>query len=71
MKKIVLSLIVCASLLAFSFSETEVYICKGPQSKKYHYTKDCQGLRNCSTDIYKVTLSEAKELKRTLCGYED
>lgn len=58
-------------LTSFSYSAYEVYICKGPQSKKYHYIKDCRGLSSCSTDTYSVTLTEAKKLGRTLCGWED
>ncbi|MCK8480921.1 hypothetical protein [Psychroserpens algicola] len=52
-------------------TKDSVYICKGPSSKRYHYTKTCRGLSACSTKTYKVSLSEAKELKRTLCGWED
>ena len=60
------------ALTAFTTSiETTVYICKGPQSKKYHYNKDCRGLSRCSTKIYSVTLGEAKNLGRGLCGWED
>ena len=55
----------------FTLAETDVYICKGPQSKRYHLTKSCQGLKNCSTEINKVSLSEAKKMERTLCGFED
>ncbi|SRX74750.1 hypothetical protein AEQU3_01730 [Aequorivita antarctica] len=58
-------------LTSFSLDVSEVYICKGPQSKKYHYKKDCRGLKNCSTDIYSVPLSDAKNLGRSLCGWED
>ena len=58
-------------IVGFTLAETDVYICKGPQSKRYHLTKSCQGLKNCSTEIYKVSLSEAKKLERTLCGFED
>ena len=58
-------------LTSFSLDVSEVYICKGPQSKKYHYKKDCRGLKNCSTDIYSVALSDAKDLGRSLCGWED
>lgn len=53
------------------FVETNVYICKGKGSKRYHYTKSCRGLSNCSTKIYEVPLSKAKEIGRTLCGWED
>ena len=60
-----------SSLVTSSISDTDVYICKGPGSKRYHYKKNCRGLKSCSTKIYEVTLSKAKELKRTLCGWED
>jgi len=49
----------------------DVYICKGKYSKKYHLVKKCRGLSNCSTKIEEVQLSEAKTLRRTLCGWED
>lgn len=58
----------------FHFSatvETKVYICKGKGSKRYHYTKTCRGLSNCSTKLYQVPLSEARTMGRTLCGWED
>lgn len=58
-------------LFIFSFQTKDVYICKGKSSKKYHYKKNCRGLSNCSTDVYKVELSEAKKIGRTLCGWED
>ncbi|MCG2419754.1 hypothetical protein K8089_12035 [Aequorivita sp. F47161] len=58
-------------LTSFSLDVSGVYICKGPKSTKYHYKKDCRGLSNCSTDTYSVTLSEAKKLGRSLCGWED
>ncbi|WP_215957817.1 MULTISPECIES: hypothetical protein [Cellulophaga] len=50
---------------------TNVYICKGKSSKKYHYKKACRGLSNCSTKTYQVPLTEAREMGRTLCGWED
>lgn len=48
-----------------------VYLCMGKGSKKYHYRKNCRGLSNCSTKIHEVTLKKAKEMGRTLCGWED
>ncbi|MEC3965251.1 hypothetical protein [Flagellimonas halotolerans] len=51
--------------------DTNVYVCMGKGSKKYHYRKNCRGLSNCSTKIYQVTLAKAKEMGRTLCGWED
>jgi hypothetical protein len=58
-------------LLTSSKINTTVFICKGKYSKKYHYKKNCRGLSNCSTQIFTVTLEEAKRIKRTLCGLED
>lgn len=51
--------------------ETNVYICKGKGSKKYHYVKSCRGLSNCSTNLYQVSSSKAQEKGRTVCGWED
>ena len=63
-------------LFTFSFDypvqkEAQVYICKGKGSKRYHYTKSCRGLSRCSTKTYEITLKNAKEMGRTLCGWED
>ena len=73
MKFLSMGLLAIAFLAVSSFngSLADVYICKGPQSKKYHFKKDCRGLSNCSTNIYKVTLTEARQLGRGLCGWED
>lgn len=64
--------LIVATLFCCSFikPESAVYICKGNYSKRYHYDKNCRGLSNCSTDIYKVTLDEAKRIGRTMCGIE-
>ena len=59
------------ALTSFSLNVSDVYICKGPNSTKYHYKKDCRGLNSCSTDIYSVSMSNAKDSGRTLCGWED
>lgn len=69
----ILGSLLLVGMLSSSFyaAVSDVYICKGKYSKKYHYKKDCRGLSNCSTDIYTVSLSEAKNIGRTLCGWED
>ncbi|MCB0643392.1 MAG: hypothetical protein KDC44_17200 [Phaeodactylibacter sp.] len=54
-----------------STSNQTVYICTGPQSKRYHYDADCRGLTNCSKTVQAVSLSDARKMGRTLCGYED
>ena len=48
-------------------SASYVYVCTGPQSKRYHGRKDCNGLRNCSEVIVKVTVDKAKGMGRTPC----
>ncbi|WP_233451140.1 hypothetical protein [Hanstruepera ponticola] len=58
-------------VISMNTFETNVYICKGKYSKKYHYKKTCRGLSNCKATISKVTINDAKELGRTLCGWED
>lgn len=58
-------------LLMTPYESKNVYICKGPSSKKYHYTKKCRGLSNCSKEVSEVTLEQAKKIGRTLCGWED
>lgn len=48
-------------------AQVYVYICNGPESKRYHSTPDCRGLSRCSTAIEKVTLEEAEREGRTPC----
>lgn len=65
-------LLITAILLLLSATtgnenEEYVYICQGSRSECYHKTKDCYGLTYCTTDIKKVTVSEAKQLKRREC----
>lgn len=64
-------LLVLTSFQVSVNSDTKVYICMGKSSKKYHYNKNCRGLSNCSTKIHEVTLEKAKDMGRTLCGWED
>lgn len=52
-----------------SNKRTTVYICTGPKSYRYHRTKNCRGFKNCSTEIQAVSLSYAKSIGRTPCGY--
>lgn len=50
-------------------SET-VYICNGFYSKSYHFDKNCEGLRSCTTEISETSIESAQKKGRTLCGYE-
>jgi len=71
MKQLTTLLLLFIISTSFRSVDTTVYICKGKSSKRYHYKKDCRGLSNCSTKTYAVTLKQAKEIGRTLCGWED
>nr|WP_298994850.1 hypothetical protein [uncultured Allomuricauda sp.] len=63
--------ILFVGLNSSTIEKNKVYVCKGKGSKRYHYNKHCRGLSRCSTKIYEVTLKEAKNMGRTLCGWED
>lgn len=73
MKHTIILIAILATYTSLSASKFEsyVYICKGKSSKKYHYSPNCRGLSNCSTDTYKVSLSKARQINRTLWGWED
>ena len=59
-------LIVISAFLLFG-TPGKVYICTGPQSKCYHKTNKCNGLKNCSKEIKQITLKEAEEMGRRPC----
>lgn len=44
-----------------------VYICTGPQSKRYHRSSYCRGLNNCSGNIKAVNIETAEAYNRTPC----
>ena len=72
MKKLLLLAVTAFVLTAASpLPFSNVYICNGKYSTKYHLSQDCSGLSNCSTSIEKVTLKEAQDKGRTLCKSED
>ena len=52
-------------------ADQKVYICRGPESARYHYKSDCQGLNRCSKSVDEIDLLAAKKLGRSLCGFED
>ena len=48
-----------------------VYVCDSPNAKRYHLTKNCRGLVNCTYRIIKVTQKRAVKEGDTLCHYEN
>lgn len=58
------------SSTAFQIQST-VYICLSPGAKKYHYSRSCRGLNNCTHEIKAVSKGTAEERGLDLCGWED
>ena len=56
-----------SNLQAEASNESTVYICTGPNSKRYHKYYDCRGLGRCSGDIKAISVSKAQSLGRTPC----
>lgn len=48
----------------------KVYICNGPNSKVFHRSIKCRGLKNCSTKISLINKNKALELGRRACKIE-
>lgn len=46
---------------------TQVYICTGGSSEKYHITDTCSALASCSKAVREVTLADAQSKGRTPC----
>lgn len=58
-------------LFFFSSKNEKVYLCDSKNGKKYHYKKNCRGLRACSHKIILVDLFVAKRKGKTICGFEN
>lgn len=46
---------------------SNVFVCTGGSSKKYHGLKDCRGLSSCNGSVVKMTVAKAKQAGRTAC----
>lgn len=65
--------IAAAALVCFSFlspTATSVYICDSPNAKKYHFKKDCSGLKRCTHTIKSLTKDEAVKRGYSVCKAE-
>lgn len=49
---------------------SDVYLCDSSGGKKFHYSKNCRGLSNCKHYVIRVSIKKAKNLGKTLCGWE-
>ena len=70
MKKLLTLLFITLAFSSFTIFQNIVYVCKGPSSKVYHKSNTCKGLSHCSTQVYKVTVEEAKKMGRRECKIE-
>jgi hypothetical protein len=75
--KIIFSSIFFLGIINYEFvntlnnhQEENVYLCNGGSSKVYHKRPDCRGLSNCSTQIEKVSVSNAISKGRRACRIE-
>lgn len=64
-----ISSVYATNLLGESTNENTVYICTGPNSKRYHKHSNCKGLGKCSGEIEEVTVSKAESMGRTPCKW--
>lgn len=71
MKKIICFLIVTFAVTAFIPAGENVYICISKTAGKYHFNRQCRGLKQCTHTIEEVTLQDAKKRGYTFCGFED
>ena len=71
MRKIIILAFTGLSLSLTSTNTSSVYICDSTTAKKYHLAKNCRGLRACKSEVIQISLTKAKSLDRTLCGWED
>lgn len=44
-----------------------VYVCSGPNTKRYHMNSECIGLSRCSGEIMTMTEKEAINANKTPC----
>lgn len=49
----------------------KVWICQSPGAKRYHYDKDCRGLRRCTHTVNETTKDYAERVGLTVCKYEN
>ena len=48
-------------------NKTYVWICNSKTANHYHSHEDCRGLKNCKSEIKKVTLKYALSINRKAC----
>lgn len=75
MKTLLVTLLLSCAFLSFGDAKKEVkkttveyvYVCNGPSATKYHRIKNCRGLSRCSTEIEKISKSDAIKKGRCVC----
>lgn len=57
---------------ASSWVANGVYICMDTAASKYHLSKNCRSISNCSSKLLKVSVDDAEsKYNRNLCAWED
>lgn len=49
---------------------TIVYVCDSPNANRYHNSKTCRGLSNCTYRVIGISLSQAKKTGKSPCRWE-
>ncbi|RZJ69870.1 hypothetical protein [Flavobacterium sp.] len=51
-------------------SDSKVWVCKSSGATKYHYNKDCGGLKRCTHTIEESTVKDAEAVGLGRCAYK-
>lgn len=61
--------ILCLIGFIIMIFDTDVYICSGPMSTKYHKEIDCIAFRNCSGEVLSLPKKDAVEKGYIPCRF--
>ena len=53
-----------------SEAASKVWVCNSSGAKKYHYNRDCAGLKRCTHTIEESTVKQAEAVGLGQCGYK-
>lgn len=67
MMKQLIAILALGFLPLCALAQRTVYICTGPNSRKYHSVSTYYGLRRCSAEIRQITIEKARSMGRTGC----
>lgn len=57
-------------LITAGCAEKRVFVCESSQSVKYHYDKNCIGIKKCRYKIVEIYIDSAIKQGKSLCSWE-